>query len=230
MQQGNGVSWDKKYYRFTGNFMEIFRPGGLTLTQNAADIIGLCPGDSVLDIGCGLGTSLCFLRDKYNIEAFGVDIHPEAAEKAKLNLGTDHVFCGDAEDLAFEDGAFDAAFMECVLSLTNNPEKALAEAWRVLKSGGYIVISSLDGADTLLDNGRIGREALLEKLEDLGFNDFSVFDETAELRRFVAEIIFAYDSIENYIEAANLELGGSVLNCNVPIKGTGYILIIASKK
>lgn len=230
MQQGNGVSWDKKYYGFTGNFMEIFRPGGLTLTQNASDIIGLCPGDSVLDIGCGLGTSLCFLRDKYNIEAFGVDIHHEAVEKAKINLGSDHVFCADAEELPFEDATFDAAFMECVLSLLNTPEKALAEAYRVLKTGGYLVISSLDGADKLLENGRIGRGALLEKLDELGFELVTEYDETSELRRFVAEIIFEYDSIENYIETANHELGGSVLNCNVPVKGTGYILLIATKK
>ena len=49
----------------------------------------------------------CLLRDKYNIEAFGVDIHHEAVEKAKINLGSDHVFCADAEELPFEDATFD---------------------------------------------------------------------------------------------------------------------------
>ena len=210
--------------------MELFRPGGLSLTQKAADVIGFVPGDRVLDIGCGLGSSLCFLRDKYNIEAFGVDLHPEVAEKAKASLGTDNVFCADACALPFEDGAIDAAFMECVLSLVNTPEKALAEAYRVLKPGGHLVVSSIDGADKLLDNGRIGRVALLEKLGEFGFDVLNVSDETSALRRFVAEIIFEYDSIENYIETANHELGGSVLNCDVPIKGTGYVLIIARKE
>ena len=209
--------------------MELFRPGGLSLTQKAADVIGFVPGDRVLDIGCGLGSSLCFLRDKYNIEAFGVDLHPEVAEKAKASLGTDNVFCADACALPFEDGSFDAVLMECVLTLIDDPEKALLEGFRVLKPGGHLVISSLDGADKLLDNGRIGRGALLEKLEEFGFDVVSVNDETSALRRFVAEIIFEYDSIENYIEAANHELGGSVLSCEVPIKGTGYVLIIARK-
>ena len=194
--------------------MELFRPGGLTLTQKAADIIGLAPGDRVLDIGCGLGTSLCFLRDRYNIEAFGVDLHPEVAEKAKLQLGQDRVFCADACALPFEDGSFDAVFMECVLTLIDEPEKALLEGFRVLKPGGHLAISSLDGADSLLEKGRIGREVLLEKLEKLGFDAVSVSDETSALRRFVAEIIFEYDSIEKYIETANHELGGSVLNCD----------------
>ena len=210
--------------------MELFRPGGLTLTQKAADVIGLVPGDRVLDIGCGLGTSLNFLREKYNIEAFGVDLHPEVAEKAKAHLGADNVFCADACALPFEDSIFDTVLMECVLTLTESPEKALAQAYRVLKPGGHLVVSSLDGADKLLDNGRIGRGALLEKLEEFGFDVVSVSDETSSLRRFVAEIIFEYDSIEKYIEAANHELGGSVLNCNVPIKGTGYVLIIARKE
>ena len=210
--------------------MELFRPGGLTLTQKAADVIGLVPGDRVLDIGCGLGTSLNFLREKYNIEAFGVDLHPEVAEKAKAHLGADNVFCADACALPFEDSGFDAVFMECVLSLVKTPEKALAEAYRVLKPGGHLVISSLVGGDKMFDNGRIGRGALLEKLGEFGFDVLNVSDETSALRRFVAEIIFEYDSIENYIETANHELGGSVLNCDVPIKGTGYVLIIARKE
>lgn len=210
--------------------MDIFRPGGLDLTAKAAKYIGLNAGERVLDIGCGLGTSLCFLRDNYNIEPFGLELNPETAKRAALNLGVDRIYCGDACELPFLAEAFDAVFLECVLTLIDEPEKALAEAARVLVPGGHLVISSLEGAAKLLEDGRIGREALTGKLEELGFEILAVYDESAELRRFVAEIIFEYDSIESYIETANSELGGSVLSCDVPVKGTGYILVIARKK
>jgi len=209
--------------------MEVLRPGGLALTQKAADIIGLSRGDRVLDVGCGLGSSLCFLQGKYNIDAFGVDINPELVNKATARVCEKRVFCADACDLPFEDESFDAVFMECVLSLTSDPEKALSEAERVLHTGGHLVISSLDGASVLLENGRIGREELVTELKQLGFDTISLFDETAALRQFVAEIIFDYDSLENYIIRANALLGADVLNCDVPKNNTGYILLIAKK-
>ena len=75
--------------------MDIFRPGGLDMTAKAAKYIGLKAGERVLDIGCGLGTSLCFLRDNYNIEPSGLELNPETAKRAALNLGVDRIYCGD---------------------------------------------------------------------------------------------------------------------------------------
>lgn len=209
--------------------MELFRPGGLELTNKAAELIGLAAGDKVLDIGCGLGTSLCFLRDKFNIEAYGLDINPNTVLKAGVRLGTDRVECGDAEDLPYDATSFNAVFVECVLTLCENPGKVLSEAYRVLVDGGHLVISSLDGANELCANGRIGRGALQSELKKLGFEILYLSDEGRSLRQFMAEIIFKYDSMQNYIEEANKKLGGSILNCDVPIKNTGYALVIAKK-
>ena len=210
--------------------MDVFRPGGLELTDKAADFIKLKPGERVLDIGYGLGTSLRFLRDKYNIDAFGVDINPSTILRAGECLDNTQLYCADACDLPFGDGFFDAVFMECVLTLTHSAEKALEEAARVVVAGGYLVIASIDGAETLLEQGRIGRAALCSALNELGFDVVLLSDESAALRSFVAEAIFVYDSLENYIRAASAELGGAVLSCDVPIKGSGYILLIARKK
>ena len=211
--------------------MSLFRPGGLELTKKAADFIGLKNGDRVLDIGCGLGGSLIFLRDSYGIVPFGADIEPATAEKAKAALGTDCVICADACRLPFDEESFDAIFMECVLTLIPEPVKALREAKRVLSPGGFLVISALEGGKgSLVEEGRICRAELERFLEGMGFELCASFDETASLRDFVAEIIFRYDSIARYIEAANAELGGSVLLCGVPPKGTGYMLMLAKKE
>ena len=102
----------------------------------------------------------------------------------------------------------------------------------MLKTGGALVISGLCGAqsDEICYGGRINKGRLTAYLETEGMELLLISDETQSLHRFVAEIIFEYDSLENYIAAADSELGGSVLSCNVPIKGTGYTLVVARKK
>ena len=209
--------------------MEIFRPGGLRLTDKAAEFVKLRPGDRVLDVGCGLGTSLKFLRDEYKLDTYGLDINSQVVLKAKKLLDNDNICCASAESLPYEDDLFHAVFMECVLSLTENPEKVLLEALRVLRPEAYIIITTLDGAEELLKDGRIGKNALVNKLKELGFEIALVSDESAELRQFIAEIIFKYDSLQKYIDYARRELGGAVLSCDVPLKGTGYSLVIAKK-
>lgn len=209
--------------------MDIFRPGGLSLTDKAAEFIQLKAGDRVLDIGCGFGSSLEYLRNRYSIEAFGLDLSPQAVQKATIRIGADRIQQGDACALPYEEACFDAVFMECVLTLTECPYAALCECWRVLKDAGYLIISSLDGASVLCDKGRIGRTALLDNLKKVGFEVCMVSDETTVLKQFLAQIIFEYDSMENYIDAANNELGGSVLHCEIPMKNTGYVLVVAKK-
>jgi ubiquinone/menaquinone biosynthesis C-methylase UbiE len=46
----------------------------------------------------------------------------------------------DGEALEFGDAAFDQVVMAYVLSVTAHPERMLAEAWRVLKPGGFAFI------------------------------------------------------------------------------------------
>ena len=211
--------------------MLTFRPGGLELTDKALEIIDIKPGDKVLDIGCGLGTSLSHVRDKYGADVYGVDVAEESVSKAAETLGTDKVFCADACRLPFPDLSFDLLLMECVLTLINEPVNALHEAIRVLRPGGSIVITGLSAShqEKLCQEGRMDASLLAEYLETNGMELLLCSDETAQLRRFVAEIIFEYDSMQSYIEAANHELGGSVLSCEVPMKGTGYTLLVARK-
>ena len=40
------------------------RPGGLDLTERAARYCGLAAGDLVLDVGCGIGATAAFLKDR----------------------------------------------------------------------------------------------------------------------------------------------------------------------
>ena len=211
--------------------MDVFRPGGLELTKKAIYALGLEPGAKVLDIGCGLGATLSCLSEEFSADVYGLDSAPAAVKKAGARLGKERVLCADAACLPFEDESFQLVLMECVLSLIPEHEKALQEACRVLAPGGRIVISGLTGpeCDRLCHQGRMDVSDLRRRLKALNMLDINISDESALLRRFVAEIIFEFDSIENYVAHADAKLGGSVLCCNVPMKGTGYALVTAKK-
>ena len=207
--------------------MEEFRPGGLELTDRAAELMGLKPGDRVLDIGCGLGDSLEHLRRSLGIVPRGVDISPETVALA----GRDYITLGDAHELPFPDGCFDGVLLECVLSLLEEPEGALRQAARVLRPGGALAISALSAGDgaALRDRGRIDFDRLSRLLRERGFTLTALEDHSAALRQLVAQAIFRYGSLEEYARQARSRLRSGVLDCSVPPRGTGYMLLTARK-
>jgi len=96
----------------------------------------------LLDIGCGTGFSLCWLRERYKSEqAFGVDVSPHAAELWRLrDLNT--VAIASATGLPFSASEFDlVTCFDVIYQLdADGARKAVAEAHRVLRSGGLLFI------------------------------------------------------------------------------------------
>ncbi|WP_022665132.1 class I SAM-dependent methyltransferase [Desulfospira joergensenii] len=90
-------------------------------------------GERILDIGCGTGISLVPLLDR-GLNLTGIDASPYMLDKAHDRLG-DRVDLhrGIAEDLPFEDNAFDTALLFTSLEFTDRPAKAIEEACRVAK-------------------------------------------------------------------------------------------------
>ncbi len=117
------------------------RPGGLTLTERAFSCCNLLPGSRVLDLGCGLGATLRYLAADYGLAAFGVDISSVLLGRAGRAEG---VFYTQArsEKLPLASGSMDAVISECTLSLFD-AELALTEVIRVLRPGGWFIVSDL---------------------------------------------------------------------------------------
>lgn len=100
----------------------------------------------VLDVGCGGGRNLFyFLRNGY--EVYGIDPNPEAvaavrelsAVLAPGNPRENFVVC-PAEDLPYEDAAFDLVICSAVLHFAKDEghfEAMLRSIFRVLRPGGY---------------------------------------------------------------------------------------------
>jgi ubiquinone/menaquinone biosynthesis C-methylase UbiE len=118
------------------------------LTNRRLDVLlGLRPGERVLEIGPGTGLQALHVAGR--LGAAGrldiVDIQQPMLDHvmrraAARNIGPIVPARADARDLPFDDASFDAAYLVTVLGEIPDPAAALREIRRVLKPGGRLVI------------------------------------------------------------------------------------------
>jgi SAM-dependent methyltransferase len=94
----------------------------------------------VLDIGCGAGNSYAPRVAQHARSYVGVDVSAQAVELARA-AGLDARVVGDAAALPFRDASFDTTICIEVLEHLFSPHLAAAEASRVLRPGGRLVVS-----------------------------------------------------------------------------------------
>jgi SAM-dependent methyltransferase len=94
-------------------------------------------GKRILDVGCGLGM---YVRKLLAVsdDVYGVDIDPEKVAEASQQLP--HIQLAPAENLPFEAGSFDVVLLHEVIEHVTDDRRAVAEALRVLASGGHALI------------------------------------------------------------------------------------------
>lgn len=102
-------------------------------------------GIHFLDIGCGTGWAVGQVAKLVNDQGlfYGVDLSPKMIQKAKSNFNSrDHLFFtqANAESLPLDSNFFDIIICTNSFHHYPNPVKALAEMYRLLKSGGKVYI------------------------------------------------------------------------------------------
>ncbi len=103
--------------------------------------IALMARRRILDIGCADGLITAEIAARTRGEVIGIDIRPERVGEARRNHPDIDFRAADAHELPFDDGAFDAVITNFTLMWTERPGRAMAEAARVLKSGGAFLAS-----------------------------------------------------------------------------------------
>lgn len=104
---------------------------------------GLPEDAAVLDAGCGTGGLLRRARNGWpRLHWSGIDVMPLACELARKRCGPGvDIQQASITALPFAGSSFDAVVSADVICQVDNPEVAVAEFFRVLRPGGWLVIN-----------------------------------------------------------------------------------------
>ena len=141
-------------------------PGGEVQTLQLLEHIELKRGMKALDLGAGEGETVRILKS-FGLNAHGVDLCPRGSDVQE----------GDFLNLKYASESIDLCISQCAFFVSRDQAKAISECWRVLKKGGYLLLSDLDPGN------------LVEIMERTGFTILQKEDQTALWREYYIEAI-----------------------------------------
>jgi len=191
-------------------------PAGAVLASlgcgNPTALAELHEGETVLDLGSGGGIDVLLSARRVGPtgKAYGLDMTDEMLALARENqrkAGVENVefLKGHIEEIPLPDDSVDLIISNCVINLSGDKERVLAEAFRVLKPGGRFAVSDV------IVRGEVPEE--LRRSMELWVGCVAGALEEGEFRRLLEEVGFEEVDIEPtriyHVEDARAFLAGA---------------------
>ena len=206
---------------------------------NPTALAALNPGDTVLDLGSGGGIDVLLSARRVGPtgKAYGLDMTDEMLALARANqekAGATNVefLKGHIEAIPLPGNTVDVIISNCVINLSGDKDKVLAEAFRVLKPGGRFAVSDVvsrrrDVPPEIRRSvelwigcvaGALHEDDFRSKLETAGFVDVDIEIvreyRAAEAKTFLAEAGLDADVIAPMVDGA---FGSAFVRARKPV-------------
>jgi ubiquinone/menaquinone biosynthesis C-methylase UbiE len=187
---------------------------------NPTALAELRPGETVLDLGSGGGIDVLLSARRVGPsgKAIGLDMTDDMLALARENqqkAGVTNVefLKGEIEHIPLPDNSVDVIISNCVINLSGDKDRVIAEAFRVLKPGGRFAVSDVvvKGHDIPADvrrsmelwvgcvAGALEEDSYREKLAQAGFEAIDVEPtrvyRAADAKQFLADAGIANDDV-----------------------------------
>ena len=139
--QFQGELWGKRARDWAGLQEASFRP----LYEAAFDAARVGRATTYLDVGCGAGLA-CQIAQARGAKVSALDAAAGLAEIARERCPGADIRVGEIEELPFGDGSFEVTSGFNSFQYATDPAHALAEARRVTKPGGTVVVAEIGRA------------------------------------------------------------------------------------
>lgn len=142
--------------------------------------------NSILDLGCGTGYFTNQLANYFpQALSIGLDLAEGMLQQAKQYTNIDYWLAGDAENLPLADNSIDVVFSNLALQWCHDFPTALNEIYRVLKSQGSLLFTSL--CDGTLHELKESWQAVDQHVHVNSFLPFQYYQTLIANSQFVVE-------------------------------------------